>query len=87
MANEDNPTTSPAKLRTNGPTLREYVAAGYPAETYPPQGYAERPDEMLAYERPAEPATTTNVPAGRFPAEDSPEPGSEFKPAPGRFPE
>lgn len=29
-------------LRTDGPTLAEYVAAGYPANTYPPKGYASR---------------------------------------------
>lgn len=29
-------------LRTDGPTLAEYVAAGYPAEKYPPEGYAAR---------------------------------------------
>lgn len=29
-------------LRTDGPTLAEFVAAGYLAENYPPEGYAER---------------------------------------------
>lgn len=29
-------------LREDGPTLEEYVAAGYDAEGYPPAGYAER---------------------------------------------
>jgi len=29
-------------LRTDGPTLKEYVEAGYAAENYPPQGYAKR---------------------------------------------
>lgn len=29
-------------LRDDGPTLEEYVAAGYKAENYPPQGYAAR---------------------------------------------
>ncbi|MDE2097470.1 MAG: hypothetical protein KGL39_09515 [Patescibacteria group bacterium] len=29
-------------LRTDGPTLAEYVAAGYKAESYPPQGYAPK---------------------------------------------
>lgn len=27
-------------LRTDGPTLKQWVAAGYRAENYPPQGYA-----------------------------------------------
>ena len=31
-------------LRTDGPTLKEYVAAGYSADTYPPAGYAARAD-------------------------------------------
>lgn len=37
-------------LRTDGPTVAEYVAAGYRAENYPPQGYASRstPDEITA---------------------------------------
>ena len=30
-------------LRTDGPTLEEYVAAGYDAKGYPPQGYAAKP--------------------------------------------
>jgi hypothetical protein len=30
------------KLRTDGPTLDEYVSAGYSAETYPPRGYEAR---------------------------------------------
>lgn len=30
----------PIQLKTGGPTLEEYVAAGYSAENYPPQGYA-----------------------------------------------
>ncbi|MEI5996817.1 hypothetical protein H3V53_06265 [Paraburkholderia bengalensis] len=29
-------------LRTDGPTVAEYVAAGYQAVNYPPQGYASR---------------------------------------------
>lgn len=38
------------ELRTDGPTVSEYVAAGYRAENYPPQGYASRstPDEISA---------------------------------------
>lgn len=30
------------KLRLDGPTLEEYVKAGYAAENYPPKGYAKR---------------------------------------------
>jgi hypothetical protein len=29
-------------LREDGPTISEYVSAGYPATGYPPQGYASR---------------------------------------------
>lgn len=29
-------------LRTDGPTVEEFVAAGYRAENYPPQGYESR---------------------------------------------
>lgn len=34
---------SPLKitLRTDGPTLEKWVEAGYPADKYPPDGYAE----------------------------------------------
>jgi hypothetical protein len=38
----------PAPLRTDGPTLAEYVARGYSAETYPPQGYAAREEREPA---------------------------------------
>jgi hypothetical protein len=31
---------APAALRTDGPTLEQFVAAGYLAENYPPAGYA-----------------------------------------------
>lgn len=79
-------TVEEAPLRIDGPTLAEFVAAGYSAEDYPPAGYAVRTDEAAPFERPAEPATVTNVPVGRFPVEDTPEPGSGFAPAPGRFP-
>lgn len=32
----------PSSLRDDGPTLDEYVAAGYLAENYPPTGYAAK---------------------------------------------
>lgn len=36
-----NPTPPPAApLRTDGPTLAEFVQSGYKAEDYPPKGYA-----------------------------------------------
>ncbi|MBX5238629.1 hypothetical protein [Rhizobium sp. NLR22b] len=37
-------------LRQDGPTVEEYVAAGYSASVYPPKGYASRstPEEIAA---------------------------------------
>lgn len=40
--------TASAPLRLDGPTLDEYVKAGYLAENYPPSGYAVREDEPAA---------------------------------------
>lgn len=38
-----------AVLRTDGPTVEEFVAAGYQADNYPPEGYASRStDEEIA---------------------------------------
>ena len=47
---EEVPPKAPApaassELRTDGPTLEEYVAAGYDAKTYPPKGYAAKPSK------------------------------------------
>lgn len=41
---------SAPQLREDGPTVREYVAAGYNAENYPPPGYASKSttDEIQA---------------------------------------
>ena len=39
------PATPAPTLRTDGPTLKEYVAAGYGADTYPPAGYAAREEQ------------------------------------------
>ena len=38
------------ELRTDGPTVEEFVTAGYRAENYPPEGYASRStdEEVLA---------------------------------------
>lgn len=73
-------------LRTDGPTLKEFTRAGYREEDYPPSGYAAR-TESMGVVRPAEAATETDVAVGRFPKAETPEPGSGFTPAPGRFPE
>lgn len=44
---QDEPEWEAPALRTDGPTLAEYVKAGYKAENYPPRGFAVRvdPDE------------------------------------------
>lgn len=34
-------------LRLDGPTLEMHVAAGYPADKYPPEGYASKPSPGL----------------------------------------
>lgn len=38
---------SGAPLRTDGPTLEEYLDAGYQAANYPPAGWAEKPSDGL----------------------------------------
>lgn len=43
-AQDPEPEALPAPLRTDGPTLAEWVAAGYLAEHYPPEGYAAKAD-------------------------------------------
>ncbi|ARO24749.1 hypothetical protein TAL182_CH03003 [Rhizobium sp. TAL182] len=44
------PKSETVALREDGPTVEEYVAAGYLAANYPPSGYASRstPDEIAA---------------------------------------
>jgi len=41
----DEPPDPP--LREDGPTLEEFIAAGYKAEAYPPKGYAPVPSPGL----------------------------------------
>lgn len=43
-------TVTPGELRTDGPTVAEYVERGYQATAYPPAGYASRStaDEIAA---------------------------------------
>ena len=53
------PKVTPEPLRTDGPTLEEYVAAGYKAENYPPKGYAAREAPP-----PAPPVDNDHVAAG-----------------------
>lgn len=42
VSDEAHPDDDASELRTDGPTIAEYVAAGYPATAYPPVGYASR---------------------------------------------
>lgn len=58
------PAATAAELRDDGPTLAEYVAAGYRAENYPPQGYRARTTSVKA-KRPPHPST---LPPGQRPA-------------------
>lgn len=48
----DPPLTEPMapQLREDGPTIEEWIAAGYPPGVYPPPGYAARstPEEIRA---------------------------------------
>lgn len=59
----DEPPTDANGLRTDGPTLREYQAAGYHPDTYPPAGFAVVADPAN------EPAPAEAAPA---PAPDAP---------------
>jgi len=53
------PTVNSEGLRLDGPTIAEFVAAGYLAANYPPTGYASRstPEEIAAASAPAAPPT------------------------------
>ena len=45
-AGHENPPDVDARgLRTDGPTIDEFVEAGYPASNYPPYGYASRSEQ------------------------------------------
>lgn len=48
-------------LRTDGPTFEDFTKAGYAPETYPPEGYAEKPSKGLAAYRKAAQATANNA--------------------------
>lgn len=41
-ASANTQTTKPAELKQDGPTVVEYVKAGYSAKDYPPAGYASK---------------------------------------------
>ena len=61
------PGTPPA-LRTDGPTIEEFVFAGYKPENYPPAGYAERPSAGLDRYRAQEKAAAAAAQAASAPS-------------------
>jgi hypothetical protein len=50
LVEADGEAKLPAGARSDGPTIEEFLEAGYPAENYPPEGYAARstPEEIAA---------------------------------------
>lgn len=48
-ADESNIPRDAKGLRTDGPTIEEWVAANYLAEHYPPEGYAENPPKNIGW--------------------------------------
>lgn len=40
-------TENTTELRTDGPTLQEFIDAGYKADNYPPEGYAVREEQAV----------------------------------------
>lgn len=59
-------------LKSGGPTLEEYIAAGYQPDTYPPSGYAEVPSPGLdAYRAAQSEAKGVPEPPSDTPPEDS----------------
>jgi hypothetical protein len=70
------------KLRDDGPTLEEWVAAGYQAAAYPPRGYAPRtaskPPTLVPEPTPA--PAQANGAESASPSSDS-APAAAFKPA------
>lgn len=57
-----------APLRTDGPTLEEFVAAGYLAANYPPAGYAV----STTPSKPADGLKDTQEPAAKPPVDTAP---------------
>lgn len=75
------------ELKTNGPTVSEYVAAGYPAKNYPPAGYASRStdDEIAEAIKQQESTSMTNETNGTkavTPPDDKSAPAPSNKAAP-----
>lgn len=73
--------TKDGTLSNGGPTLEEYIAAGYKAEGYPPSGYAEKPSEGLTLYRTTGQLPVTEKPVVVDPPQDLPVPGDEAPPA------
>lgn len=66
----------PSAPREDGPTIAEWVVAGYSAGVYPPSGYASKStqdeiDAAVAAEKAKAPATATEASADDEEAEDS----------------
>jgi hypothetical protein len=61
-AKASKPPRNEKGLRTDGPTLEEYVKAGYKAETYPPKGYAATPAPSNTTPTASEPPTAAEAP-------------------------
>lgn len=60
-----DPPKSDEPLKTDGPTLAEFAAAGYPAENYPPKGYTDKrtPEELAQAEAEKKAKTKPEKPA------------------------
>lgn len=57
-----DPASDPVALRDDGPTIAEFIAAGYPASAYPPVGYASKSTvEEIAAAQPQTPAPAPAV--------------------------
>lgn len=81
---KDEPVTNAGELKTDGPTMEEWLKAGYKPEHYPPQGYAEKPSAGLdEYRKSLKSSQTQTEPAkDSTPVEGSGEPAA--KPASGK---
>ena len=52
-------------LLEGGPTIEEWIASGYPAEKYPPSGYAEKPSSGLTLYKAGSPIPEDWIDAAR----------------------
>lgn len=68
-------------LMTNGPTLEEFIKAGYKAENYPPYGYAPRLANQRPSRAPGDPAPPGTPPIRRAKRSDVEAKVRDAKPA------